>query len=320
MEQHIFATLRRVQAEKDDVKRALLQEETAAELGRHFALNQADLQELAWEMYNTVWRDVVNGYWSTPGATDILGQVVEQKTVKQNETDFIEEDLRGMRAYFQGKGGLIRSDIIRAERQQMPREELVSAIDMHQDDIENDFWGQIGRLQEQLADKMRTAPIVEVINLIQSAVQSGPTYGSFAASSLTGAQFDPILDQVLLRSAGAVTIVGTMLAIRKLANIGLNFGFAIQEQIFKSGTIGQYKGVPVVALSNFEDFEGAFQLPNDEVWLIGKKAGRVTYYGNTAKVQVLQQPSFYKRYETARDVGISVYGAAKGRVGRLILT
>lgn len=320
MDRHILAILQRVDAEKDPIRRAALQEETAAEVGRHFSLNNQDFQELAWEMYNTVWRDVVNGYWSTPGAVDILGQIVEQKTVKQNETDFIEEDLRGMRAYFQGKGGLIRSDIIRAERQQMPREELVSAIDLHQDDIENDFYGKLGTLQEQLAEKMRSAPIVEVINLVQSAVQSGSTYGSFAASSISSAEVDPILDQVLLRSSGQATIVGTMLALRQLANIGLTYGYAIQEQIFKSGTIANYKGIPCVALVNFEDFEGAFELPNDEVWIIGKNAGRVTYYGNTAKVQVLQEKSFYRRMETARDVGISVYGAAKGRIGRIVLT
>lgn len=320
MDATIFATLQRVQAETDDARRAELMEQTNLSLGEHFGRHTGDLEELAWDMYNTVWRDVVNGFWSTPGAQDILGQIVETKTVKQTETDYIEEDLRGLRAYFQGKGGQIRSDIIRAERQQMPREELVSAIDLHQDDIENDFWGMLSKLQDQIAEKIRTAPVIEVISLIQTAVTSGATFGSFAASSISDTQVDPILDQVLLRSAGAATIVGTLLAIRKLANIGLDFGQAIQADIFKSGTIAQYKGVPVVALVNFEDFEGGFVLPNNEVWIIGKKAGRVTYYGNKAKVQILQQPSFFRRWETARDVGISVYGAAKGRIGRVILT
>ena len=320
MESTIFATLQRVQAETDEARRAELMEQTNAELGQHFARNNGDLQELAWDMYNIVWRDVVNGYWSTPGATDILGQLVEVKTVPQTATDFIEEDLRGLRAYFQGKGGQIRSDIIRAERLQMPREELVAAIDIHEDDIKNDFWGQLGSLQAQIAEKVRTAPLIELISLVRAAVVSGATYGSFAAATLADTQVDPILDQVLLRSAGNATIVGTMLAIRKLANIGLDFGYSIQEGIFKTGTIAQYKGVGVAVLENFESFEGGFELPNDEVWIIGKNAGRVTYFGDTAKVQILQLPSFQRRFETARDVGISVYGAAKGRVGRIVLT
>lgn len=320
MDSHIFGILQRVQAEMDEARRAELMEQTNAELGTHFARNSADLQELAWDMYNIVWRDVVNGYWSTPGSADILGQLVEVKTVGLNDTDFIEEDLRGLRAYFQGKGGQIRSDIIRAERQQMPREELVSAIDLHEDDITSNFWGLLGDLQKQVAEKVRIAPVVQLISLVQAAVQGGTTYGDFAASTLSDTQVDPIINTVLQRSAGNATLVGTLIALRKFANVGLDFGFAIQEKIFQSGTIAQYKGVPFVVLQNFEQFDGSFVLPDDEVWIIGKNSGRVTYFGNQAKVQILQLPSFYRRWETARDVGISVYGAAKGRIGRIVLT
>jgi hypothetical protein len=320
MDAAIFAILQRVQGETNDASRALLMEETNPELGQHFLRNTPDLEELAWDMYNLVFRDITNGFWSLPGSQDILGQIVEVKTKGLAETDYIEEDLRGLRAYFQGKGGQIRSDIMRAERQQMPREELVSAIDIHADEIATDFWGTLSKLQDQVAEKIRTAPVVQLIGLIQAAVTGGTTYGTFAASTLTDTQFDPILDAVLGKSSGNATIVGTMLAIRKLANIGLDFGFAVQQQIFESGTIAQYKGMPVVKLANFENFEGGFVLPDNEVWIIGKNAGRVTYFGNQAKVQILQLPSFYRRWETARDVGISVYGAAKGRVGRVVLT
>jgi hypothetical protein len=320
MDQTILATLQRVQAETDEARRAELMEQSNYDLGQHFLRHNADLEELAWDMYNITWRDVVGGEWSTPGSQDIVGQLVDVKHVGLNDTDYIEEDLRGLRAYFQGKGGQIRSDIIRAERQQMPREELVSALDLHADDITSDFWGLLTRLQSQIAEKIRTAPTIELISLVQAAVNGGSTYGSFAASTISDVQFDPILDAVLQRSAGNATIVGTLLGIRKLANIGLDFGMAIQEQVFQSGTIAQYKGVQVVKLANFEDFEGAFVLPDNEIWIIGKNAGRITYYGNNAKVQILQESGFFRRWETARDVGISVYGAAKGRIGRVILT
>lgn len=320
MDAQIYATLRRVQAETDATRRAELMQETAASLGAHFLRNTADLEEVAWDMYNQVFKDIVGGFWSTPGSEDIVGTLIESKTVGQTETDFIEEDLRGMRAYFQGKGGQIRSDIIRAERQQMPREELVSAIDIHADDIANDFWGLLSKMQTQAAEKVRTAPTIQLISLIQAAVVGGPTYGSFAAASLADTQIDPIVNSVAARSGGQATLVGTLLGVRQLANVGLDFGPAIQQRIFDDGVIARYKGYNVVQLSNFEDFEGRFVLPDNEIWVIGKNAGRLTYFGDTAKVQVLQLPSFMRRWETARDVGISVYGAAKGRIGRIVLT
>jgi hypothetical protein len=74
-----------------------------------------------------------------------------------------------------------------------------------------------------------------------------------------------------------------------------------------------------VQVENFEDFAGNFVLPNDEILVVGQNAGRLTYYGPQAKVQQLRLPSFMQRWETARDAGMLLYGAAKGRVGRIKL-
>jgi hypothetical protein len=320
MDPHAFGLLQRVQAEQDATRRAEMMEESGPELGAHFARHNSDLEELAWDLYNITWRDVQGGYWSTPGAEDIVSSLIEVKTVGKGDSDFIEEDVRGMRAYFQGKGGQIRSDIIRAERQQMPREELVTAIDIHADEIELNFWGTLGNLQTQAAEKVRTAPAQKLVDLVIAAVQSGSTYLTAAASTLSDTQVDPVLGAVADKSGGMATIFGTLSAIRKFANVGLDFGFAIQQNIFQSGTIAQYKGYPVVQMSNWEDFEGRFVLSNSELYIIGKNAGRLTWFGPQAKSQVLQLPSFYRRFESARDVGISIFGAPKGRVGRIVLT
>jgi hypothetical protein len=61
-------------------------------------------------------------------------------------------------------------------------------------------------------------------------------------------------------------------------------------------------------------------LPNDELFFVGRKAGRLTFYGNDAKTQQLVLPSFWKRWETAKAAGMLLYGAGKGRIGRLKLT
>lgn len=320
MDPHAFALLQRVQAEPDATRRAELMEECGAELGAHFLRHHSDLEELAWDMYNVTWRDVQGGYWSTPGAEDIVQTLIEVKTVGKGDTDFIEEDVRGMRAYFQGKGGQIRSDIQRAERLTMPREELVTAIDLHADEIELNFWGTLASLQSQAAEKVRSAPAQRLIDLIIAAVASGSTFLTAAAATLADTQLDPVLDAVASRSGGMASIFGTLSAVRKLANVGLDFGPGMQERIFQSGTIATYKGYPVVQLGQWEDFEGRNVMPDSELYIIGKNAGRLTWYGGQAKSQVLQLPSFYKRFETARDVGMSVYGAPKGRVGRVVLT
>jgi hypothetical protein len=312
MDALIFKTLQRVQAETDEAKQAELKAETNEELAQHFMRHPADMEELAFDLLNNAWSDTLQG--------DIVRDLIEVKTVGLGEPDYVEEDLRGMRAYWQGKGGQIRSDILRYERSQMPREEIVTAIDMHQDEFNLDFWGSFGKLSTQAQEKMRTLPAERLIELVQAAITAGTTFGSFAASTLSDDQVDSVLDEVALRSGGKVSIVGTAVAVRKLSRVGLDFGPNIQERLFNTGQIATYKGFPIVQVDNFENFEGQFVLPNDELWIVGRNAGRLTYYGGSAKVQQLRLPSFYFRWETARDAGMLLYGAPKGRLGRIVLT
>jgi hypothetical protein len=312
MDPAIFDILRRIQAEENAVKREELRAESNKKLAAHFERHPAELEELAFDLLNLVWRDAMS--------QDIVPRIIQVKTVGLGDPDFIEEDLRGLRAYWQGKGGQILSDIIRYERAQMPREEMVTALDFHQDEITLDFWGSFDKLVGQAREKLRQLPTTRLIELIQGAITGGTYYGEFAAATLTDDQVDSVVEEVALKSDGNTTILGTRVAVRNLAGVGLEFGDAVAERVFNTGQIGQYKGYAVVQVENFEDFNGRFVLPNDELWVVGQNAGRLTYYGDTAKVQQLQLPSFMRRWETARDAGMLLFGATKGRIGRIKLT
>lgn len=312
MDALIFDTLSRINAEEDTAKREQMKRECNADLGQHFSRHPSELEELAFDLLNIAWSDAMQ--------EDIVPLLIEVKTVGLGEPDFVDEDLRGLRAYFQGKGGLILSDIITYERAQMPREEMVTALDFHQDEIVTDFWGTFDKLVGQAQEKLRQLPVTRLVELIQAAINGGTFFGSFALSTLTATQVDSVIEEVALRSDGDISIIGTRTAVRHLSNIGLTFGDNVAERIFNTGQIGQYKGYPVVQVANFEDFPGNYVLPHNEIWIVGKKAGRLTYYGENAKVQQLQKESFYRRWETGRDAGMLLYGAQRGRIGRIVLT
>src|SRR5690606_32160575 len=133
-------------------------------------------------------------------------------------------------------------------------------------------------------------------------------------------QFEGPLENVSARSGGNVTIVGTRIALRALAKIGMEYGDNISEQVFRTGLMGNYKGYQVGQVENYEDFNGNFVLPDDELWLVGRNAGRLTYFGETAKVQILPKEAFMSRWETARDAGLLLYGVGRGRLGRIKFT
>lgn len=316
MDAQVFKTLRAIAAEKDDAKKAQLKADSNVELARHFKAHPTDLEELGFELLNIAWSDAMDN--------DVVPQLIEVKTVGLGDTDYVDEDLRGQRAYWQGKGGQILSDVIRYERAFMPREEMVTALDFHQDEIALDFWGTFDRNVNQAQEKLRQLPVQRLVELVRASITAatngGIYYGSFAVGTLTADQVDSVIDQVAARTGGSLSIVGTRIAARYLATIGMQFGPNVQERIFNTGQVGIYKGYPVVQIENFEDFGGNLVLPNNELWLVGRNAGRLTFYGDTAKVQQLRLPSFYTRWETARDAGMLLYGANRGRIGRIVLT
>lgn len=307
-----FNTLKAVAGEQDADKRQLLMAESNRALGEHFQRHPADMEEVAYDLLNNAWSDAMSN--------DILPKIIDVKTVGLGDVDYVDEDLRGLRAYWQGKGGQILSDVLRYQRSQMPREEMATAIDLHRDEIALDFWGTFEKLQSQAQEKMGQLPVQRLVELMQAGITAGATFGTFAAATLADTQIDPIIEAVANRSKGNVTIVGMRQATRQLANVGLDFGPDLQNQVFRTGQIGVYKGYPVVEVENFEDFGGNLVLPTNELWVVGQNCGRLTYFGAQAKVQQLQRPAFYVRWETARDAGLILYGIGRGRLGRIVLT
>jgi len=301
-----------VAACEDQDRRAQLMRDSNEALGAHFMRNATDLEELAFQLFEIAWTDAMS--------EDVLPQVIDVKNVGLGDVDWVDEDLRGLNAYWQGKGGQILSDVLRYERTQMPREEMAAAIDLHRDEIALEFWNSYQRLQAQAEEKLRQLPVFRLVELIQSAITSGATFATAAAASVTAANIDPVIDFVAQRSKGQVTIIGARNAIRVLSSIGTQFGYIVQARIFDAGQVGVYKGYPVVEVQNFENFAGNLVLPVNELWVVGQNCGRLTYFGNQPKVQQLSRPGFYVRWETARDAGMLLYGVGRGRLGRITFT
>lgn len=312
MDRRIFNLLDRVQREENAAKQEELKAQSNELLGQHFKRHPDELEEFAYDIVSLIWADTM--------AEDLVPQIIDVKTVGLAEVDYLEEDLRGGRAYWQGKGGQILSSIIRSERTFMPREEMATALDMHQDEIETNFWGSFDKFVAQLQEKLRQLPTTRLIELVHAAINGGSFFGKFAVSSLSATQVDSIIEPVAVRSKGNVSIIGTKVATRLLANVGMEFSNEVKTRIFDTGQIGVYKGYPVVQVQNFENFEGNFVLPNDELWIVGRNAGRLTYYGQDPKVQQRRLAAFYTRWETARDAGMFLAPVNRGRMGRIQFT
>ena len=312
MDALVERALAEVAAQADEDRRLQLMRESNAALGAHFMRNTADMEELAFQLFDIAWADMMGD--------SILPRIIDVKTVGLGDVDWVDEDLRGMRAMWQGVGGQILSDVLRYQRTLMPRQEMVTAIDLHRDEIALDFWNSFTKLQAQANEKISQLPVQQLITLVQTGITTGTTYGTFPAASLTANNIDPIIDFVAQRSKGNVTLVGARNAVRILSSIGVQFGPNVAERIFNAGQVGLYKSYPVVEVENFENFDGNLVIPVNEIWVVGQNCGRLTYFGNDAKVQQLPRTGFYVRWETAKPAGLLLYGVGRGRLGRIVFT
>lgn len=312
MEALVERALAEVAACEDEDRQHLLMRESNAALGQYFRRHPGELEEVAFQLFDLAWSDMM--------AEDIVPRIIDVKNVGLGEVDWVDEDLRGMRAVFQGKGGQILSDMLRYQRTLMPREEMAVAIDLHRDEIELDFWSSFGKLQAQANEKVRQLPVQRLISLVQAGITSGSTYVTTPAANVTANNIDPIIDFVAQRSKGNVTLLGARNAVRILSNVGVQFGPNVAERIFNAGQVGVYKGYPIVEVENFEDFSGNLVIPVNELWVVGQNAGRLTYFGPEPKVQQLPRSGFYVRWESAKDAGMLLYGIGRGRLGRIVFT
>lgn len=316
-----IATIQKVLAAPPE-QRDLLMEQTNAEMAQHFRnpANMAELQELAFAITGLAWADALK--------EDITGKIIQSKNVAFDATDYIDERVaRGLRAYWQGRGGKILSSVLHyTERSAMPRDEMVAALDIHDDEILTDFWGSLTNIQRQYEEKLRQLPVHRLVALIAEALPTGSTFdgnplsGTYAHATVSEADIDAIVRTVNRASTGTVSIMGSSNALSVFGRLGATYT-DLAAQIFRTGTsvIASYKGSPLVEVENSTDMLGADVLPDNELWIVGNNAGRITRYGSPNS-QVLQLEAFYKRWETKQDAGMLLYGAEAGRIGRVILT
>ncbi len=302
--------------EKDVFALEDLKEKSNRQLGRYFHENEGEFDKVARAALNVAWADSVK--------TDIINQVIQTKTVDGTlREDTVEEDLRGLKARWQGSGGQIHSDPIHDSSFSFGPDEIVFAHDYHVKDLRNDFWGNYSKIVSHGRAKMDGVTVERLIALVQDGVNSGTNaaqYLTTAKASVTDAIVDALIDPISDRSSGNISILGSRSALAPLEKLGAEFSENLGERYFLTGQIGVYKGVRLVKTQNYEDASGNLVLPDDELWIVGENAGRLTWFGTEVRTQTQQLAAFHRRLEVARDAGMRLWGAERGRVGRIVWT
>lgn len=311
------AKLAKSDEEKDVLALEELKERTGPEIGEYFAANED-------EFVNVVARAALNAAWADAVKTDIINNVIETKTISSTQPyDVVEEDLRGLTARWQGVGGEIHSDPIREASFKFGPEEIVFAHDYHVKDLETDFWGTYGKIVAHGRNKMDGAPVARLLQLVNDSVNNttnSTQYLTTAKAGVVEATIDALVDPISEKSNGRVTILGSRTALAPFGPLSTKYSDQLSDQFYRTGVIGVYKGINLVQVNNYEDEFGRLVLPDNELWIVGENAGRLTWFGSNVRVQTQILPSFHRRLEVAREAGMRLWGGDRGRLGRIVWT
>jgi hypothetical protein len=157
--------------------------------------------------------------------------------------------------------------------------------------------GEIGTVEEIRAEmqaKLRDHLFNRVITALDTVWDAGNTPSNYAtcATTVTAATLKDMIDQINQYGGGAKTIIGTRKTVTPIAEFAAFWNDSatsttgvsqtVLDEFLRTGKIGQYMGVPVVAVDqvfdNPEDYNAL--IPDKYLLVLGNKVGEFITYGD----------------------------------------
>jgi hypothetical protein len=220
-------------------------------------------------------------------------------------------EVRGMKAFHMAAGGHIEESNVHAERMEIPHDQIGFAVSEYADKLEVNFAETADTLVQLGVRRLDAAINQRVFNTFQAAITSGSPY-YISASGLSLAALNTAIAEVEDETlTGELTIVGRATMTRKIidaitdTNAYGAFLPETNEALLQRGVLGVYRGVRIVTLKNYLDGDGNSFFPANELWVIGRDAGKTAFYGGTKVMQEIDT-EWNWHYRQRMSYGVAV--------------
>ncbi len=233
----------------------------------------------------------------------------------------IETEVRGLTAFHIARGGYIEESTIHAETGYLPKDQIGIHVVEQIDRIETGFVPAMNKIVSKAPSRLDAEINRRVLKTLQAAIPtSSPYYVATTNTTLTQLSnaIDAVKD-VVEPEAGDPVIVARSGMIRKIrdaltsANTYNMFTPVTNEDLLRRGVITEFQGVPIVELKNFKDENGASYFPGNELWVVGRSAGKTAFYGSPRTTSWLENEAEYWHWQTRLNYGVSVYRPGHAR-------
>lgn len=280
----------------------------------------ADLEALEnWE--DPQWRrqmleDLASATFEGFQHEQLLDRFSTVETVGEFEPITIEE-VTGLEVFWVSLGGQIDQSRLTERVWYMPHDFVGWHVEELEDKVRSGFSRSVRSLQNLGVQQMDAAINKRLLTTLQTAI---PTTGSafyVPVPGLDKATVDTAIREVQDETLeDSVAIIGRSTMIGQLLDEVEGSGLYDQtsEEILRTGTIrGTYRGATVIQLKNYKDGSGRSFFPNDELWVVGRDASKVGFFGGLRAWEWVPDGTDYFNYQARRKAGFAVHHPERAR-------
>lgn len=284
-------------------------------------------EEAAAKFYDPTWRkdvaqeitDGIEQGFETNNIIDLFSETVNLEL----DGRFVIEELRGLQAYWHGRGGYIEESDLWKEAYEILPDTIGFHVTQSEDRLRTNF-AETAETLVRLGTKRVIAEINNrVLGVYQAAIQSGDD-SYIGTGSLTLANLNSALAGVRDASENSnPVIIGRSTSIEKIIDLlTVNNAYSMftpesNEQILATGVRGTYRGAQVITLNNYVDADGNSTFPGNEIFVLDKSAGKTAYFGGPQFKEFLEDDNWNWHYIARWDVASTLI--YKNRVRRIVI-
>jgi len=146
-------------------------------------------------------------------------------------------------------------------------------------DLESGRYGSVADIQNLILNRLVGKKSAVLWNLLKTTVTSADANYVSVASNLDKTSLDLGVEYVADKGGRAKAIIGRRLALKAIfgftGSLGADWSPKMREKFELEGFMGEYRGVPVIMLPDFQDENKVSLIDNMNVFVVGDKLGKV---------------------------------------------
>lgn len=231
--------------------------------------------------------------WVQPGhiVQDVIGMILNTRSLNPGD-QLVKKVRKGIRVYSFVPGSIpMKSEITVSERMNYILDTAQVSVTANEFELQNGEIGSVQEIKSEMAAKFKDYLVAKLFTSLSTVWTAGNTPDNFTnvGGSITKSALENAIKQINQTTSGAKAIVGTRVALTPILDFagwntysGTNDLLSVVgEEIFRTGWLGQYKGVPLVVVDQVRDYPDDYNkmIPEDKILVVGENAGEFVTFG-----------------------------------------